>query len=672
MRLIKFRIQNFKSIIDTGYCSFASDLTILIGKNESGKTATLEALRYFNKSIQRVSENAFPLEGNNKEPMVEIFFRLSPEEITEIQNVSGVKFSQEAVEYLLENGLSITKNCRGNYRLGSECTEKLFSRGEGVNPLQVVQNIKSAKDKLQEILNSPQIPTIDFESSKETVQREIKELIKVVKPFLPSLKNEQLQAEALDAVRVIIKESGRLGAVPTRAEHVSQEKDEYSDVLLLEALVDRVPNFIFFSEFSNTLPFEISISQLKENQAVVDFAAIAGLDIDLLMETQDIQRRINYLNRHSAIVSADFLDYWGQNQIELMVKPEGDKLLFGVKEKDQTDIFKVSQRSKGFQWFLSFYLRLNAEKAKHNAILIDEPGMYLHAKAQKEILKVLEQKVVTESQVIFSTHCPYLIDTQRLDRVRLVLKKMGCGTTISEDIENCADEESLMPVLTAMGGEKVDTVPLLGKKNIIVENMADFYVWKALKESIKELDSEEINFLPATDPEHMAQIVSLLIGYDSKFQILLNNNAAGRQMEQKLKERFGLEDRNIVFASETQGDATEDLFTSADFYLNFLGQERDESQAVSNSEYLKAHNINKVLLARKFYNTMKKRNGQIVLTHRTVSAFRDVFDKIIAGFNPLPERLVDFDVRKASEDVVEPIREEVAKRRSLFDILKQK
>ena len=60
MRLIKFRIKNFKSIIDTGYCSFASDLTILVGKNESGKTATLEALRYFNKNLQRVPEDVFP------------------------------------------------------------------------------------------------------------------------------------------------------------------------------------------------------------------------------------------------------------------------------------------------------------------------------------------------------------------------------------------------------------------------------------------------------------------------------------------------------------------------------------------------------------------------------------------------------------------------------------
>ena len=85
MRLSNFRIQNFKSIIDSDYCTFASDLTVLVGKNESGKTATLEALKYFSKDAKRVSEDALPLNGINSEPMVEICFRLAQEEIDTIK-----------------------------------------------------------------------------------------------------------------------------------------------------------------------------------------------------------------------------------------------------------------------------------------------------------------------------------------------------------------------------------------------------------------------------------------------------------------------------------------------------------------------------------------------------------------------------------------------------------
>ncbi len=48
MKLIGFRIQNFRSIIDTGWTYLSPDnITGLIGQNESGKTSMLEALNSF-------------------------------------------------------------------------------------------------------------------------------------------------------------------------------------------------------------------------------------------------------------------------------------------------------------------------------------------------------------------------------------------------------------------------------------------------------------------------------------------------------------------------------------------------------------------------------------------------------------------------------------------------
>ncbi len=48
MQLIGFRIQNFRSIVDTGWQQLAHDnITSLIGQNESGKTSILEGLKAF-------------------------------------------------------------------------------------------------------------------------------------------------------------------------------------------------------------------------------------------------------------------------------------------------------------------------------------------------------------------------------------------------------------------------------------------------------------------------------------------------------------------------------------------------------------------------------------------------------------------------------------------------
>ncbi|MCK5012628.1 MAG: AAA family ATPase [Candidatus Omnitrophica bacterium] len=673
MRLSKFRIKNFKSIVDTGYCSFASDLTILIGKNESGKTATLEALRYFNKNIQRVSEDVFPLDGSDKDPSVEIGFRLEHEEINAIQEDTGAKLSEKAVSYILGNGLGVIKNSRGKYGLNEECIDRLFREEAGTTYEDQIKHIKSAKERLQELLKGPQVPAIHFESGGENIQRESKDLIRVVKSYLPSIKDEQMQTEAVEAIRMIIKESKKLTG-PQQYEQQGEEHKEQQDqvknsvAFFLEGVIKHLPNFIFFSEFSDILPFEIAISSLKENQAVLDFAKIASLDLDQFIEMRDVQRRINYLNRHSATISGDFLGYWEQNKIELVVKPEGDKLLFGAKEQGRTDFFKIGQRSKGFQWFLSFYLRLNAEKGKNSVIIIDEPGMHLHAKAQKEIVRVLEDKIVTESQVIFSTHCPYLIDTQRLDRVRLVLKDTQRGTVISEDIHNQTDEESLMPVMTAMGGGKLTTAPLSGKKNVIVGSVADFYFCAALKRYLKDLDLDEINLIPATDIDNIVHLVSLMIGYHLEFHVLLNNNDDGYQKGKHLKERFGLGNERMLSVSRKANYTTEDLFTFEDFNSYVLKGERGEDQAVLNSEYLKDNELNRVLLARRFFDATVKATDQAALSSGTLAAFRRLFEKILSEFNTSPE--IEEEPEKIEEK--EEKAPEIKTKRRLFNFIKQK
>ena len=184
MRLTKFRIKNFKSIVDTGYCSFGSDMTILVGKNESGKTATLEALRFFNRTIQRISEDAFPLDGSDGDPSVEIWFRLEQKEMDAIQEDSGVKLSEKAVNYMTNNGLGVIKNSRGKYALSDECIDGLFREENGGTSQEQIKHIRSAKEKLQALLRGPRVPSIDFESSHENIQKESKELIRAVKSFL--------------------------------------------------------------------------------------------------------------------------------------------------------------------------------------------------------------------------------------------------------------------------------------------------------------------------------------------------------------------------------------------------------------------------------------------------------------------------------------------------------
>ena len=48
MRLIKARVQGYRSIIDSGYFEVENGKTIMVGPNEAGKTALLQALQKLN------------------------------------------------------------------------------------------------------------------------------------------------------------------------------------------------------------------------------------------------------------------------------------------------------------------------------------------------------------------------------------------------------------------------------------------------------------------------------------------------------------------------------------------------------------------------------------------------------------------------------------------------
>jgi predicted ATP-dependent endonuclease of OLD family len=67
MKLTAFRIKNYRSIVDTGWCDLSLDnITVLIGQNESGKTAILEALTSF--STAKISEDI--LRSDDSQPEV--------------------------------------------------------------------------------------------------------------------------------------------------------------------------------------------------------------------------------------------------------------------------------------------------------------------------------------------------------------------------------------------------------------------------------------------------------------------------------------------------------------------------------------------------------------------------------------------------------------------------
>ena len=607
MKIKKFRIKNYKSIKNSEWCYLASDITILAGKNESGKTGILEALRDFGNNIPSIPDASKPLDSNN-DPMIEICFTPRQEIFDEITRTIGINSRNDIQSYISENGITIIKLYDGNYKLGKQFSD-VINKSLNESNEKYIKEVKSILPKIQQFtdITQPNI-TENIIDTKQAINQYIKQLIEQDN----SISEEEKKQKLNTYINKLISVNNNLQEI-------------FLSNNFLEAIKKYIPKFIFFSDFQDMLNYEYALTDAQNVPIVKDFCKITNLDLSTVINTNDSQRRKIILRTHSAKISGNFQSYWKQDKLELVIELDGQTLNFCVKESEDTIVFKPEQRSKGFQWFLSFYLRLNAERSKTNIILIDEPGLYLHAKAQEDVLKVLK-KISEESQVIFSTHSPYLIDSQRLDRVRLILKDDEKGTQIKNKVHALADKETLTPILTAIGlGLNSGITDFKKTNNVIVEGISDLYYLNAFK---KIFDKNKMNFIFGGGAGNMPVVGTILHGWGCKLIYLYDKDKGQEDGKTNLKDNWFVSENLILSITDNEGDAIEDIFSENDF-KKFVLKDENKEYNQSNSQYLKKKTFDKVLLAKQFLDS----NENDKLDTITNKRIEKLFKKIETKFN---------------------------------------
>lgn len=86
MQISSLKIQNYKSFLDSGLIEFGPKFNVIVGENNSGKTALLEALSLRFVDIPHLSQTTVPRQGNPvpSNSRVEVTFKLEKVEILEI------------------------------------------------------------------------------------------------------------------------------------------------------------------------------------------------------------------------------------------------------------------------------------------------------------------------------------------------------------------------------------------------------------------------------------------------------------------------------------------------------------------------------------------------------------------------------------------------------------
>jgi len=271
------------------------------------------------------------------------------------------------------------------------------------------------------------------------------------------------------------------------------------------------------------------------------------------------------------------------------------------------------QRSRGVRWFLSFYLELKASSLskdeKGRVLLIDEPGLSLHARAQEDVLKVFEH-IKDKMQIIYSTHSAHLIDIRKLHRLLAVQRAIENDESSETKVYNArslafASADTLTPVYTLIGSSLNEQQFIHKNNNVIIEDITTYYYLTVFRSLIGF--KKEIYFLPASKISNITTMVNILLGWGLDFIVLTGNSSEGRKTHAALKNTLYLNDDKASQEHLVHLDnfyTIEDLFSTLDFKKFILHKRIGIPE--SNSEYIEENNILRPVLASGFMDYVEE------------------------------------------------------------------
>ncbi len=561
MKLIEVTVKNFRNILDSSPVKIQEDITCLVGKNESGKTSFLHALYRLNPARPNVSfkvEEQYPAWLEKKD-------RRRGENLEEFKPTVG-KFEIED-DLILELKEHFGANILNDNIL-------IISRAYNGN-LTYTLDTKSEDDAAKELLEN-----LSFSKETRTNLNKVKS-ISEMKEIAERIKGKEENEKDNDSIAILLERINKLYGTFTFKEAI------------WEKIKPHVPKFIYFDRYSS-LPYTVEISQLlksdpkdlEDNElTALTLLRMAGADDEYLLNP-DYERRKRELENVANALTEDVLNYWSQNR-ELRVSPDitlktkaasngttsvVDELKIRIWDNKHTLSLPFNEHSTGFQWFFSFLAAFSEYEYNNEPviILLDEPGLGLHARAQADFLLFIEERLADKRQVIYSTHSPFMVQPNRLERARVVEEKdRQVGSKITQDTLT-TDPDTLFPLQGALGYDLVQHL-FISENNLIVEGTSDFTYITILSDFLKENSREYLNekwsFVPVGGADLIPTFVALL-GNHLDVTVIVDSRKDGHQKLTNLAQAGYLKNQKIITIGEIVNKPLadiEDLFKVDDY-----------------------------------------------------------------------------------------------------------
>lgn len=530
MKLTHVHVTNFRSVDDSE--EFEIDpVTCLVGKNEAGKSAILLALAALNphpatpavfdkeRDYPRRLLTEYEQRHSGKNALaVSTKWKLSPAEKAKIEEELGISaLASEVITVSRKYNEDPSVDAEINFPSVLKTLYERFALDDSERS--VLGNVKNASD-LARALDNLSSPTERHESLKAHQKANgsaSKQIGRLVREILPRF----MYFAAYDRM------DGAIQLEQTRQLRASSELNN-----------DTHRGARLFAEF-------------------LDYA---GVSIDEITQVTTYETFNARLQAASNNITDQVLEYWTQNpDLNVIVRVEqarpGDAAPLNTGTiawaRINNQLHRVdtpfSERSAGFVWFFSFLVKFAQVKdeATPVVLLLDEPGLTLHGKAQADLLRFFKEKLSPHHQIIYSTHSPFMVPADDLASVRIVQdqvemrgqRRIPMGTKVRSDVLT-RDPDTLFPLQGALGYEITQSL-FLGKDTLLVEGPGDVLYIQALSDALKKRGKAGLDqrwtICPAGGIDKIRPFVSLFAGNALHIAVLSDQAQGDKRKVEEVK-----------------------------------------------------------------------------------------------------------------------------------------
>lgn len=571
MKLICVKVHKYKCFQKEQTVKIDQNTTTIVGMNESGKTSFLSAIaktNYFDEN-----DNDFAFDATHDYPRNELI------DFEDDENDEGkiISCTYEIPKKLIDS-------------INSEIGVKVFSAGEFTYncnyraPTVTITGIK-ADDKAFIVHLSKNIQI------SEVTRKAISELKSIGSVSAVEAAEGDTDLESFKA------NVGKYANNP-------KGWNDLGHYIYVTYIRPAMPKFWYFDDYY-PLNGKININKMiaakgttekdKTARALFELARIDPKDV-LQAQDKEYERFIALLEASANKITNEVFKYWKTNSnLDIEFKIQGinnaqgqpEKYLdIRVKSQRHKITLPLDRRSKGFNWFFSFivwFSRIQSDKKSDYILLLDEPGLNLHASAQADLLRFINE-LSSKYQIIYTTHSPFMVESDHLNRIRTCLES-DAGSVISDSIQE-KDPNTLFPLQAALGYDIAQNL-FISKKNLLVEGPADLLYltfFSSLLQGEKRTSlRDDITIVPVGGLDKVTTFISLLRGSKLGVACLLDTfvDQKGKQKVQDLISQKIIKDKHIRFFDEFVGNGNkiadiEDLFEKNEylkyFNLAFAGE----------------------------------------------------------------------------------------------------